>query len=445
MMKRGAADAAPFLVFSFYRFPAREQSIFQRRAFAMSIAEDAQRIIRDALRDALPDSAVQKALRDLPLSAHERVILIAVGKAAWQMAAAAREELGGRVTDGVVITKHGHAKGEIPGVAVMEAGHPIPDEDTLRATRAALQCVKSARPDDAVLFLVSGGGSALFEDPVVPLKELESITAQMLAAGCDIVEMNTVRKRLSRVKGGRFALWCAPRRVYQVVLSDIVGDPLDMIASGPAYPDSSTGEDAKSIVRRYHISLSPAAAEALDKETPKALSNVETVITGSVTRLCLSACRTAAKMGYMPVVLTSSLRCEARDAGSMLASIAEYHQPADQSVAFIMGGETVVHVKGGGRGGRNQEIVLSAARHLKNCRGTLIFSLGSDGTDGPTDAAGGMADENTWENIKKAGVDPQKALENNDAYTALKAADALIFTGPTGTNVNDLSVLLIKR
>lgn len=411
----------------------------------MGIHSDAKTIIDAALLAALPDTAVREALKMSDLSPYRSLVLVAIGKAAWQMAKAAADALGDRLFTGIVITKHGHAMGEIPGVSVFEAGHPIPDEDTLIATRAALKLVSGLGPEDAVLFLVSGGGSALFEDPKVPLAELAGITGQLLAAGCDIVEINTVRKRLSNVKGGRFALACAPARVHAIVLSDILGDPLDMIASGPAYPDSSTAADALRIIERYGLRLSEAALAAMGEETPKALDNVTTQITGSVTQLCRSAADTAKALGYDPVILTASLACEAREAGSFLAAIARYHQDTKRSLAFICGGETVVHLKGSGKGGRNQELALAASLQLPGCRDTCVFSLGSDGTDGPTDAAGGCVDEHTLGRMKDKGLDARKMLDNNDAYHALKAVDGLIFTGPTGTNVNDVTVLLIRR
>ncbi len=417
----------------------------ERLEVHMDLRQDAQRIIDRALKAAQPDTAVKKALSDIDLGAKRRVLLIAIGKAAWQMAAAALGALGDRVEGGVVITKHGHSLGPLHPLQVFEAGHPVPDEHTLTATRAALNAVSGLQEEDAVLFLVSGGGSALFEQPKVSLEELKDITGQLLAAGCDIVETNTVRKRLSMVKGGRFALACAPASVYAVVLSDILGDPLDMIASGPAYPDSSTRGQADSIIRRYRLKLSPAALQAMEEETPKELNNVTTMITDSVRQLCDSAADTARELGYEPLVLTDSLRCEAREAGSFLASIAQYHQTASRSLAVICGGETIVRVKGGGKGGRNQEIALAAVSGLASCADTCLFSLGSDGTDGPTDAAGGYADHQTLARFAQAGLSHQALLDDNDAYHALKAVDGLIMTGPTGTNVNDVTVLLIRR
>ena len=292
--------------------------------------------------------------------------------------------------------------------------------------------------------LISGGGSALFEKSLVPEEENRYITKQLLACGADIVEINTIRKRLSAVKAGRFANICKPAHVYTIVLSDIIGDPLDMIASGPAYPDSSTAEHALSIVEKYSLDISENALKLLKEKTPEQLDNVTTYVTGSVKQLCVSASQTASRLGYEPVFLTSSLNCEARDAGLFLAAIARDNSVSGKKLAFIAGGETVVHLTGNGKGGRNQEIALSAASGIKDLKKCCIFSVGSDGTDGPTDAAGGCVDQDTYSILKNKGIDIAAVLRNNDSYNALKAADALIMTGPTGTNVNDLSVVLLN-
>ena len=410
----------------------------------MTLREDANAIIRAALAAAMPDAAVRRALIHADFGAG-RVVLISVGKAAWQMASAACDTLGGRISHGVVVTKYGHSKGDLPGISIYEAGHPVPDENSFKGTQAVIDAVTGLKKEDTVLFLLSGGGSALFEKPLITPEELTRLTRELLACGADITEMNTVRKRFSAVKGGRFAELCLPARVVSIVLSDIIGDPLDMIASGPAYPDASTCEEAKEIVRRYGITLSPRMRELLEQETPKSLSNVETYVTGSVRQLCLAAEDAAKQLGYRPQVLTASLCCTARDAGSMLAEIARYHQDAKESLAFIMGGETVVHLTGHGKGGRNQELALAAAPALSGFADTAVFSVGSDGTDGPTDAAGGYVDDETNARLKEKGLSVFDVLQENDAYHALSAADGLIVTGPTGTNVNDFSVLLIRR
>lgn len=412
--------------------------------FPMSLFQDANIIMQAALHAALPDTAVEKALKELPRYSG-KLVLISAGKAAWQMAHAAYAQLGAKIDSGVVITKHGHAMGPIGPLDIREAGHPVPDEDSYTATAAAIQAVSGLRSDDLVLFLLSGGGSALFEKPLLPPEELADITKQLLACGADITEINTLRKRFSAVKGGKFAQLCAPAHVFSIVLSDILGDPLDMIASGPAYPDSTTSEQAQAIAKKYDLHLSDLARDLLTRETPKDLPNAESRITGSVRQLCAAASESAQALGYKPVVLTASLCCEARDAGSFLASIAQYHADTKESLAFIAGGETVVHLTGHGKGGRNQELALAAARGIDGLRDTLVFSLGSDGTDGPTDAAGGWVDGTSLRRLAEKGYDLDAVLQDNDAYHALSAVDGLILTGPTGTNVNDLSVLLIRR
>ena len=270
------------------------------------------------------------------------------------------------------------------------------------------------------------------------------MTGQLLACGADIVEINTIRKRLSGVKGGRFAQICAPAQVEAVILSDILGDPLDMIASGPACPDSATDQDAKNIVRKYGLRLSDEATRLLSVETPKQLDNVDTQINGSVRELCAAAAKTCRRLGYAPVILTDQLCCQAREAGSFMASILKTHRDDGLSLAFIAGGETVVKLTGKGKGGRNQEIALAAASGIDGMQNVAVFSVGSDGTDGPTDAAGGYTNGESLAALKAAGLDLYRILADNDAYHALKAIGGLVVTGPTGTNVNDVAVALLK-
>ena len=402
---------------------------------------NANEIIRASLDAVLPDEAVERALKGYK-SSGGKTILVATGNAAWQMAKAAVDVLGA-VDEGVVITKYDHVMGEIPGVTCYEAGHPVPDENSFNATKAALEIVKDLKPEDTVLFLLSGGGSALFEDPLVGGEELQDITRQLLACGAEITEMNTIRKRLSAVKGGKFAKACEPARVRSIVLSDIIGDPLDMIASGPAYPDSSTCEQAAAIVSKYGLKLSDKATSLLREETPKELSNVDTMITGSVRELCRAAAKKCRDLGYEPILLTDRLSCEAREAGSFLASILQTHENYGKKLAYIAGGETIVHLTGKGLGGRNQELALAAAPGISGLENAAVFSVGSDGTDGPCDAAGGYVDNETMAEFEKQGIDVFAVLQDNDAYHALKAVDGLIMTGPTGTNVNDVAVALI--
>ena len=402
---------------------------------------DAIQITERAIAAVQPDAAVQRALkgREFP----GRVLLVAAGKAAWQMAKAAADCMGDRIENGVVVTKYGHVMGPIANYTCFEAGHPVPDENSFRGTQAALDLVADLTEKDTVLFLLSGGGSALFEKPLIPAEELQDITGQLLACGADIVEINTIRKRFSQVKGGRFAQLCWPAKVEAVILSDILGDPLDMIASGPACPDSSTAEDAQRIRNKYGLRMSEAAEQLLGVETPKSLDNVHTQINGSVRELCSAAANVCRELGYEPVVLTDQLCCQAREAGSFLASILKTHAAGGKALAFIAGGETVVKLTGHGKGGRNQEIALAAAAGISGIPNAAVFSVGSDGTDGPTDAAGGYADGDTCRELLEQGITVDAVLQDNDAYHALQKTDGLIITGPTGTNVNDVAVALL--
>jgi len=407
-----------------------------------TLRNHADQIVKEAIAAVQPDAAVQRALASMQFSG--RVLLVAAGKAAWQMAKAASDCLGSRIENGVVVTKYGHVKGKIANFSCFEAGHPVPDENSFRGTQAALDLISGLTEKDTVLFLLSGGGSALFEKPLVSAEELQNITGQLLACGADIVEINTIRKRLSAVKGGRFAQLCRPARVEAVILSDILGDPLDMIASGPACADTATAEDAWRIQKKYALTMSEEALKLLDMETPKSLDHVHTQINGSVRELCGAAAKECERLGYEPVLLTDQLCCQAKEAGSFLASIAKTHAGDGKARAFIAGGETVVKLTGKGLGGRNQEIALSAAAGISGLPNAAVFSVGSDGTDGPTDAAGGYADGDTCQELMKHGLSIDDVLQNNDAYHALQKTDGLIFTGPTGTNVNDVAIALLR-
>lgn len=405
------------------------------------LREHADQIVQAAIAAVQPDAAVQRALEGKHFPG--KVVLVAAGKAAWQMAKAAYDCLGSRISKGVVVTKYDHVMGPIGDFACCEAGHPVPDENTFLGTQKALDAVAGLTREDTVLFLLSGGGSALFEKPLVSGQELQDITRQLLASGADIVQMNTIRKRLSAVKGGRFAELCAPAQVYAIVLSDILGDPLDMIASGPACPDSSTCEQALAIAEKYALKLSPEAEKLLRIETPKVLNNVTTQINGSVRQLCKAAENVCRQLGYEPVLLTDQLTCQAREAGDFLASVVKTHLSDGKKLAFLAGGETVVKLMGKGLGGRNQELALSAAMGIDGIQNACVFSVGSDGTDGPTDAAGGYVDGDTAACLRAQGMDIYSVLQDNDAYHALQKSGGLIITGPTGTNVNDVAVALI--
>ncbi len=465
---------------------------------------EAEQIMWYAIGRVLPDEAVVRALSACELS--DRIYLAAVGKAAWQMAHAAVQYLKTPVEKGVVVTKYGHVRGDIPGVRCFEGGHPIPDENSLAGTQAILDMTAALTQRDQVLFLVSGGGSALFEKPLVPLPVLQDLNRQLLAVGASIAEINTLRKRLSAVKGGRFARWCEPARMEAIILSDVLGDPLDLIASGPAALDRSTSGEALNIVEKYHLDVTEEVLSCLREETPRELRPVNSHVIGSVGQLCLAAAEKCRELGYETTILTDRLCCEAREAGRFLAAIAvsglnaggggpvsgspeaEESSPASQRSlaaeesssatrrspaseesspasrrspaaeesgpisgpgctagkrAYIVGGECVVRLRGSGLGGRNQELALAAAEGLAGIPGAAVFSVGSDGTDGPTDAAGGYVDGESLDALKARGIRLQDALACNDSYHVLDAIGGLLKTGPTGTNVNDFSVVLM--
>ena len=412
-----------------------------------TLKSKAQTIINDILAENMPEASVTKALETHDFG-DKKIYLVAIGKAAWTMTKAATAYLGERVEKGVLITKYGHSFGELPRINIFEAGHPTPDENTITATQKVLDLIENLTAKDEVLFLISGGGSALFEAPLegVTLDELAKINDEMLASGANIVEINMIRKRLSKVKGGRFAKLCQPASIFAIVLSDVLGDRLDTIASGPATADETTAKDALAVVKKYNLNVTELQKSYLLEEAPKRLENVETVITGSVKSLCESAAKSAKKNGFKPYILSTTLNCEATDAGRFLASIAcdtaagisTFEKPC----AIIIGGETVVTLRGNGKGGRNQQLALAAAERISGLDQTLIFSLGSDGTDGPTDAAGGIVDGSTLEKLATIGINIDKILANNDSYHGLQAVDGLIITGPTGTNVNDVTVIL---
>lgn len=416
--------------------------------FMNILREHAQTIIDDTLKQVQPHAAVQRALEGCTFPG--KCIVIAIGKAAWTMAKAASDLLGNTIDHGVVLTKYDHSQGEIPGFIIAEGGHPLVDENSIAGTEKILAAVENLTEKDTVVFLISGGGSALFEKPAgsLTLADMQNVTNQLLACGAEITEINTIRKHLSAVKGGRFAKLCAPASIIAIALSDILGDYPDAIASGPATADTSTCADAMAVVEKYHLDFPPAVLKQLQEETPKEITNCEMQITGSVSQLCLFAAKTAEKLGYTPLPLSTMLDCEAREAGRFLGSMAKTLEKGEGPVkgpcAILCGGETVVHLTGKGKGGRNQELALAAVPYLEGMENALVAAVGSDGTDGPTDAAGGMVDGSTMTSLRKAGISVDAVLAENDAYHALKAVDSLIITGTTGTNVNDLYFLLFR-
>ncbi len=406
------------------------------------LREDAKAIYTYAIGRSMPEEAVRETLSKLTFGSG-RIVIVSTGKAAWPMTKAAVDMLSDRKPTGVMVTKYEHSKGELPGIEICEAAHPVLDENGLKGTEKAIAAVSGLSADDTVLFLLSGGGSALFESTDLTLEELQDVNKQLLACGADIREMNTIRKRLSKVKGGRFAKLCEPARVICIALSDIISGEADMIASGPAIPDPTTCAGALAIAAKYDLNLSDKVMAMLSVETPKELPNAEYYMCGSVSQLCWAAAEKCRELGYEPLILTDRLNCVAKEAGLFLGTVAACHAGDGRKQAFIAGGETVVHLTGKGLGGRNQEIALAAAGEIAGLPNALVFSVGSDGTDGPCDAAGGITDGDTKDVLAAQGIKIENVLRQNDSYHALAKCDGLIMTGATGTNVNDVAVVLL--
>lgn len=404
--------------------------------------EDAYKIIKETLADCLPDKAVRDSLKKLEFTG--RIYVAAIGKAAWVMAKTAADFLGDRLEQGIIITKYEHSRGALDKFEIIEAGHPTPDENSVLGAKKAIALIREVEEGDTVLLLLSGGGSSLVELPMpgLTLSDIQGVTKQLLFCGAGITEINVLRKKLSAMKGGKFAAYLKHAKAYSIILSDIIGDNDDMIASGLTYPDESTVDEVKKIIEKYHLTLDERVEEVLLSSQPCRDINIENHVVGSVKDLCRAAAVHAGELGYSSHILTTSMQCEAREAGTWIASM--YKDAYPRPFAVIAGGETVVKVTGTGMGGRNQELALSAAGVLKGQKNVLLFSLGSDGTDGPTDAAGGIVDGSTAERLEAMGLDVEQILQENDSYHALQRVDGLIMTGATGTNINDVTVLLCK-
>ena len=389
------------------------------------------------------------------------VVAVGCGKAAAPMAAAVEEILGDRVGRGVVVTKYGHIQ-PTRKIRIHEASHPVPDEAGIAGTQALLDLVRGLGPNDLVLVLISGGGSALTPAPVagISLAEKQALTQALLACGADIREMNTLRKHISRFKGGQFARAAQPARVVALILSDIVGDPLDAIASGPTVPDPTTYADALGILDKYRIrgEVPAAVRKRLEAgargefpETPKPddplFARVSNLIVGSNIQALEAARSEARALGLTPMILSSSIEGETREIARMHAALAHEVRtsgnPLPPPACLISGGETTVTLRGSGKGGRNQEFVLAATLDVAGLPQTVILSAGTDGTDGPTDAAGAIADGDTCARALAAGLNPRKALDANDAYPFFEKLGDLILTGPTKTNVMDVRLVLV--
>jgi hydroxypyruvate reductase len=393
-----------------------------------------------------------------------RLLTIAVGKAAVAMAVAVDEIFGSRLSQGIVVTKYEHAAGHTLDGAwdVIEAGHPIPDQAGLDGSRAIIDMLETTTDQDLVLVLLSGGGSALLPAPVkgVSLADLQTTTDLLLRAGANIVELNTVRKHLSQVKGGQLVRLAAPAPIVSLVLSDVVGDPLDVIASGPTSPDPTTYAGALTVLDRHELrdevpesilTHLKTGAEGGYEETPKPgdklLESVSNVIIGSNYLAACAAVEKAERLGYHALLLTTFVEGEAREVAKVASALAKgvktHGNPIALPACLVWGGETTVTVRGEGTGGRNQELALAAALDIASVDDVLLMALATDGTDGPTDAAGAVVDGHTALRARDRGWDIRSTLADNNAYPLLADLDALLMLGPTGTNVNDLMVLLV--
>lgn len=445
----------------------------------MNSIETVKEIFREALKSVDPFSLVSgyrdNILSYYSLKSFSKLIIIGFGKAAWQMARAAEQMIDpSLISDGIIITKYGHTEkqgsgdrnqgtGGLKKIRVFEAAHPVPDENGLKATEELKKLLDYSDESTLVLCLVSGGGSALLVSPYkgISLSDKQQVTDLLLRAGAEISELNTVRKHLSSVKGGRLAKLAAPSEIISLMISDVIGDHTDVIASGPTSPDRSTYREAIKIIKKYDLekSIPLAALEALNKgergeipETPKRddplFDRVQNIIIGSNKVAVNAALNKAESLDMNVEVLSSELTGEAREVACLLAKKAmelkrRNSESGNNKKCIISAGETTVTVKGSGKGGRNTELALAFAIEIEGIEGITLLSAGTDGTDGPTDAAGAVVDGKTVTVAKEAGLDPEGYLENNDSYNFFNKTGSLVITGPTGTNVMDLQIIII--
>jgi glycerate 2-kinase len=410
------------------------------------------------------------AERTYDLNEFDRALVVGGGKAGAPMAAAVNEVLGPRLAGGVVVVKHEHLLDDPTAtgpIEIVEAGHPVPDEAGLQGAGHIVDLLRSTTSRDLVLCLISGGGSALMTSPMpgISLADLQSLTQVLLGCGATINEINTIRKHISQLKGGQLAQLASPAPVISLILSDVVGDPLEVVASGPTVPDPTTFGDAWSILERYGVldGVPASVTNHLDdglkgaiSDTPKPsdpiFDRVQSVIVGSNRLAAQAAAAEAQRLGFDTILLTTFLEGEAREVAKAIAGLAkglvsgETTHPSDrallQPACLVLGGETTVTLRGDGKGGRNQEMALAAALSVADWEGILIAFLATDGTDGPTDAAGAFADGSTVARANRLGLDAEVHLAGNDSYHFFQKLEDLIITGPTNTNVNDLALIL---
>jgi hydroxypyruvate reductase len=439
-----------------------------------SLRGDAKKIFRQAVWAADPSRIISSHVslrkdglrvgkRIYPLSRFERIFVAGTGKASATMAANLEKILGSRITAGRVNVKYGHSR-KLRHIHIQEAGHPVPDENGLKGTQEIVRLLSNLTERDLVIFLISGGGSALlpFPRPEITLAEKQKVTDLLLSCGATIQEINALRKHLSLLKGGGLAKLVYPATLIALILSDVIGDPLDAIASGPTVPDSTTFEDCAKILGRYELwekipsSLAQHIREGLSgkreetlKEGDPAFHKVYNLIVGNNLLAMKAAQEMAKTLGYRTLILSSLVEGETREVAKVHAAVAKEvllsGNPIPSPACILSGGETTVTLKGKGKGGRNQEFVLAAALEIAGREEIVVLSAGTDGTDGPTDAAGALADGGTYKRAKAVGLDPWAFLKENDSYPFFEKLGDLLITGPTGTNVMDLHIMLVQK
>lgn len=402
------------------------------------------------------------------LSRFNNILVIGAGKATAPMAQAVEEVIGNKINGGLIIVKYGHTY-PLKKIRQIEAGHPLPDEAGVKGTEEIIKLIRGADEKTIVIFLISGGGSALLVSPAdgITFEEKIEVTKLLLSSGARIDEINAVRKHLSKVKGGRLAEIAHPATFITLILSDVIGDRLDVIASGPTVPDSTTFQDTMEIIKKYNLidrlpegvmKILKKGIEKKIKETPKAgnsfFEKSQIVIIGSLKHALNAAREKAVSLGFDAEIIASELQGEARDAARYLSAkaikVQQSLKSGEEPRCLISGGETTVTVKGSGLGGRNQELALAFALEIEGMKGIAMLSAGTDGTDGPTDAGGAIIDGETVIEVKKFGLDPERYLNTNDSYTFFKKLDFLsgdthhIITGPTGTNVMDMQIIIVE-
>ena len=447
------------------KFSLQEMKQMARAIFLKAVeAVDPSKKLKDLVRidrDRLWIREDEDSEKTFDVNAFKRIFLIGTGKAATSMAQAIEEIFGDRITKGVITTKYGHFL-PLKKTEIIEAGHPIPDQKGYEGTKKIKDLLKESGPEDLVLFLLSGGGSALLPLPVdgITLEEKQEVTQLLLDCGADIKEINTIRKHISQIKGGWLAKWAYPSTVIGFILSDVVGDPLDVIASGPTVPDPSTFSEAWEILKKYDlVEKIPSSIrrhlllgkEGKIEETPKpgdlVFEKVNHILIGSNILALRAAEKEASSYGLHSLILSSSIVGETREAARFHAAIAKEvissGNPISRPACIISGGETTVTIKGHGLGGRNQEFALAGALEIYGIEKVVLLSGGTDGTDGPTDASGAIADHTTIHRARSKGLDARAYLENNDAYPFFKKLGDLLIIGPTHTNVMDVRILLV--